>query len=222
MTVSDPSLTLKEYVFKIHRDLESVQEYWRWDFSPYIREVVASSEALQREFGDKYDTYHAAVILELCDIGESVDALRDDVNYGFSLIAEQLEFQNEQLTTMARTLANLYEVTLRRKYFDARQDFARGCKFWSEGLLREAVESFKEADKVYRFDPLTHFQLGKLYLIGKNQTDDVIDLEQAVLHLELAVRYGEAAIKREPKMKKFTAEALFLLSLAYYKQAKES
>jgi hypothetical protein len=115
-------------------------------------EVVVSNEALQQEFGDKFDAAHEKLILELGDINESLEDLHEDLNYGLSQITDQLEFQNEKLMEIAKHLDKLYKITLDRKRTEAGQLFLRGCELWSKGFLAEALDAFKEADTTYRAD----------------------------------------------------------------------
>src|SRR6266542_6673918 len=240
MNVFDSALPAKYFLSRLDRNVEGVEShldsvakdivdaiaeksrYLSWEISDHIREVVASNEALQQEFGDKFDAAHERLILELGDIGESLEDVRVDLDHGFSLVTEQLELQNSTLIEIAKHLDNLYEITLNQEGTKARRLFLRGCELWDKGLLPEALDSLNKAATTYSADSITHFQLGKLYLNGKNKSDDVVDLEQAETHLKLAARYGEAEIKHEPKMAKFTGAALFLLSEACYRQGVES
>jgi len=226
MSGFDSEFTLKGLLFKIHGNVELIQESLCCKLSRYIGEVVASNEALLKDFGDKFDAHNATIILGFRGIRESVEELRDDINYGFSLLAEQIEFQTEKmtekLTEIASTLDKLYKIASDGPRYEARAHFLRGCELLRKGFLDEARKAFNKADETYHADAFTNFQLGWLYLFGKNKIYDVVNLEQAERHFELAARYGEAEIKSEPKMKQFTAEALFLLSLALYLQAMES
>ena len=96
-----------------------------------------------------------------------------------------------------------------------------GMERMSKGLLGEGLEALLGSAEKNRTDFLVQLQIGKLYLYGKNPTDDVKDLPRANEHLLLAARYANREINSLPKPAKFCGEAFLHAAIACYAQANE-
>ena len=59
-------------------------------------------------------------------------------------------------------------------------------------------------------------ELGKLYLYGIDEDDNVIDLKKAQEHLRLAIRYGKGELKVLPDFNRWVGGAYFHAAIAYY------
>ncbi len=185
--------------------------------SEQTREIVGSNEAiaqvLQGGFG--------GLEHQLRNIYSSIEDLGASFSYGIGLVVDQLVIQNQTLRGIAETLEKLYEASVTPTQTQAKELFLMGSDLLSQGLLDKALEYFHKAEAVYEVDFFTQFNLGKLYLYGKNEDSDVIDIEKAEKHLRLAARYGAAQMSKKPQIKKLVAEAFFHTSMTCYLQATE-
>jgi hypothetical protein len=89
-------------------------------------------------------------------------------------------------------------------------------------LIGEALKSFQLAALKDETDALTQFNIGRIYLYGKNADYNVLDVPRAVEHLSLAEKYAKADMPFAEKMRHITAEILYHASVAYMVTAKET
>ncbi len=80
------------------------------------------------------------------------------------------------------------------------------------GLLPEALEKFLAAEHLNKVNFPLQLQIGKLFLYGKTNQDDIINLPKAEEHFLLAARYAGA----EEKWGKCRGEALFHAAITSY------
>ena len=222
----------KEYLHEIKKSREdisrSITEGAKLTsdvISDQTREIIASNDALQREYKDRFSELEGTLnwgisTLEnaIGDVETSIEDLRSDFHYGISLMVEQLRMQNRLLKGVVERLDDIYKAVTTPMRTRARELFQEGCNLLGRGLLDKALEFFHKAEEVYDVDFFTHFQVGKLYLYGKDEDDDVVDLGKAEKHLGIATRYGKAEIKQLPEMARYAGEALLHLSIARYAQ----
>jgi hypothetical protein len=196
--------------------------------SNQTRRLVANTEALTRRYGDGFNQIASTLDMgfgrlerSLAGVEASIESLAADFNYYMGLLLDELQIQREILIRIADRLDAIHETLKTPTQTKAREYFREGCKLLGKKLLSEALECFHLAEKEYRFDFFTQFQLGKLYLYGIDRENSVIDLKKAEHHLRLAVRYGKPEVEQLEEMRKLTAEALLHLSITCYAQAVE-
>ena len=178
--------------------------------SNQTQNIVASNEALARGF--EYG---------LEQISGEIAELRAAFDYSMGLALEQLRIQTRTLEGILDQLDAIHETLQHPLLTQARELSKIGMDNLSKGLLQEGLESLLASVEKYKADFLVQLQIGKLYLYGKNATDDMIDLPNAKEHLLLAARYANSEISSLPDAAKFCAEAFLHSAITCYAQANE-
>ncbi len=154
-------------------------------------------------------------------ISGEIAELRAAFSYNMGLVLEQLRIQGRTLEGILNQLDAIHETLKHPLLTQARELSKIGMERMSKGLLGEGLEALLGSAKKNRTDFLVQLQIGKLYLYGKNPTDDVTDLPRAKEHLLLAARYANSEINSLPDAAKFCGEAFLHAAISCYAQANE-
>jgi len=224
------SLSLREtwnqYLDEVVKQMKEDGMVIRHAIPDDVYQIVASNEALKNEFGEEFDELNGTLNWNLCrfkdaiaDAGISIEDLRANFNYGIVLAVERLQMQNRALDNILDQLDAIHGTFKNPTLAKAREFYRIGCKRLANGLLDRALESFHRSEEICKDDFFTQFQLGKLYLYGKDENTDIVDLMEAEKHFQLAIRCGKAEIGQLSWMDRWTGEALLHASIACYAQA---
>jgi WD40 repeat protein len=190
--------------------------------------VVASNERLTQEFGRGFDAVNGTLEMgfgrlesALGGVEASIESLHSDFNYNMGLVLDQLQIQNQLTFGILERLDAIHKTLEHPELTKAREFYNRGCDRLSKGLLDKALEAFLNAEETNDTDFFIQFQIGKLYLYGIDEDDNVINLPKAEEHLRDAARYGKAEIAVMPEFKRWTGEALLHTSITCYAQAND-
>ncbi|MFQ6041547.1 MAG: hypothetical protein ACE5PV_11880, partial [Candidatus Poribacteria bacterium] len=189
--------------------------------SARTREIIASNDALVREFGASFDSINSTLEWGFGRVANEISELRADFRYGMVLALEQLRIQQNTFDDMLNRLDAIHETLKYPLRTQARELLKTGLERLQRGLLPEALKAFLKSAGKNETDFLVQLQIGKLYLYGHSQTDNVIDLPKAEKHLRLAARYAESEIQHIPDAAKFCGEALLHAAISCYAQANE-
>jgi len=151
----------------------------------------------------------------------SIEHLNADFNYSLGLVIEQLETTNYLLNNLLDKLDNIHKTLENPILTQSREYYRLGCERLSRGLLDKALESFIKAEEKNDVDFFTQYHMGKLYLYGIDDDDDVVDFMKAEKHLLDAARYAKSEISIDATFSKLAAEALFHAAIAIYAQMGE-
>jgi len=200
----------------------------RQEISSQTREIVASNEKLSQEFGAGFDAVNGTLEFgfdrvenALGNVEASIENLHSDFNYNMGLVLDQLQIQNQLTFGILERLDAIHKTLEHPELTKAREFYKRGCDRLSKGLLEKALEAFLKSEEINDTDFFTQFQIGKLYLYGINEDDNVIDLQKAEHYLRYAARYGKAELSALPEFNIWTGEALLHASIACYAQAND-
>jgi tetratricopeptide (TPR) repeat protein len=155
------------------------------------------------------------------DLGRSIEDLRADFNWGMTLIADRMAEQTDLIRRVTNQLDAIQKTLESPLLTQAREFFRLGQDRLEKGLLDKALEAFLRAEQKNDVDFLLQLQLGKLYLYGRDEDDNVIDLKQAEQHLLLAARYAKAHEGSLPEWRRFCGEACFHAAVTAYLQGNE-
>lgn len=193
--------------------------------SDQTKALVASNQQLTREFGNGFDSINSTLEwginrLEyvLHDVNASIDSLHADFNYSMGLLLEEVHIHNKLLTDLLGKLDAIHKTIKSPLLTQAREFYNIGCERLSKGLLDKALEAFIQAENKNDTDFFTQFHIGKLYLYGIDDDNNILDLEKAKEHLLFASRFAKAEITVDPTFARFAAEALLHASIAIYAQ----
>jgi len=221
-------LQADSFVRDVTGQIKKSGEATRHEISAQTREVVASNERLSQEFGHGFDAVNGTLEIgfdrlesALGDVEASIDSLHSDFNYNMGLVLDQLQIQNQLTFGILERLDAIHKTLEHPELTKAREFYNRGCDRLSKGLLDKALEAFLKAEEKNDTDFFIQFQIGKLYLYGVDEDDNVIDLPKAEKHLRDATRYGKAEIAVMPEFKRWAGEVLLHTSIACYAQAND-
>ena len=221
-------LQADSFVRDVTGQIKKSGEATRHEISAQTREMVASNERLTQEFGRGFDAVNGTLEMgfdrlesALGDVEASIESLHSDFNYNMGLVLDQLQIQNQLTFGILERLDAIHKTLEHPELTKAREFYNRGCERLSKGLLDKALEAFLKAEEKDDTDFFIQFQIGKLYLYGIDEDDNVIDLLKAEKHLRDAVRYGKAEIAVLPEFKRWAGEALLHASIACYAQAND-
>ncbi|MBU2447523.1 MAG: hypothetical protein KJ666_18375 [Bacteroidetes bacterium] len=224
----DQYLQANSFVRDITGQVKSSSKALEVRVSDQTKTLVASNEQLAREFGSGFNSINSTLEwgfnrLEyvLQDVNASIDSLHADFNYSMGLLLEEVHIHNRLLTDLLGKLDAIHRTLESPTLTQAREFYNIGCERLSKGLLDKALEAFNEAEKKNDTDFFTQFHIGKLYLYGIDDDDNVLDLEKAKKHLLLASRFAKAEITVDATFARFAAEALLHASIAAYAQLGE-
>ncbi len=196
--------------------------------SEQTKQLVASNQELARTFGNGFNSINSTlewgfnrIEYALEDVRASVDSLHADFNYSMGLLLEEVHTHNKLLSSLLDKLDAIHKTLESPTLTQAREFYHIGCERLSKGLLDKALEALSQAEEKNDTDFFTQFRIGKLYLYGIDDDDNVLDLEKARQHLLLAARYAKAEIIVDPTFAELAAEALLHASVAIYAQLGE-
>lgn len=187
--------------------------------SDSTRQMVASNEALERSFGAGFDRVNGTLEWGFDRVSGELGALRAEFSYGMGLLHDQMRIMNEALSGILDRLDQIHETLKHPLLTQARELSRRGFERLARGLLPEALKDLHDSAERNKADFLVQYQIGKLYLYGRNEMDSVIDLPKAEERLRLAARYAQSEMRGLPDAAKFCGEAFLHASIACYAQS---
>uniref|UniRef100_A0A7C4GJ07 Uncharacterized protein n=1 Tax=candidate division WOR-3 bacterium TaxID=2052148 RepID=A0A7C4GJ07_UNCW3 len=195
-------------------------------------EIVAGPDDIARDCAEGGPEFSAGLVLDGRQLGSALSrggrgmphefhSLGAEFVYPLAPLLNELRVQNGQLVSLADALNTIDERTigqadlsLRRRWSEARELFIEGCAKAAELLFPEALGWLRKAEERYPTDFVIQFELGWVHLYGVSSGDDVVDLEKAEAHFRRAVRYGMGAARRRPDVAAPAAEAMLHLAIA--------
>lgn len=193
--------------------------------SDQTKTLVASQKELSQEFGRGFDSISGTldwgldrIQSDLQGVNFTLESIQADFDYGMGLLLQQIQIQSQLFTQLLGQLDSIRSTLESPTLTQAREFYRIGCERLSKSLLDKALESFLEAEKRNDTDLFTQLQIGKLYLYGLDDDDDVIDVRRAQHHLLLAARYAKAEAATDAKFAQLAAESLLHASIAIFAQ----
>jgi WD40 repeat protein len=198
------------------------------EISAQTQEIVAGNDELARTFGEGFDATNRTlewgfsnIADRLSEISSAIEDLRANFNYNIGLVIEQMQIQNKLITEVIGKLDAIHKTLESPLLTQAREFYRIGAERLQRGLLDKTLEAFLKAEEKNDTDFFTEFQLGKLYLYGIDEDDNIIDLQKAKEHLRFAIRYGKGELKVLPDFNRWVGEACFHASIACYVSVNE-
>lgn len=146
-----------------------------------------------------------------------LDGVRADLNWGFTLLHDQLESNLQELRAISERLRRIESILAAPQLTRAREAFSIGLQHLRQGLLVKALERFAEAETINDVDFLLQLNFGKLLLYGRNEDENVVNLDSAESHLTLARRYAAAArVDLGTSVESHIAESSYHLAVTAY------
>ncbi len=222
-------LQLNAYVKDVTNEIQQSRKAGTIALNAEVGRLVASNEMLRQSYGRGFDeaTYSINLSLEtigdnLSDLTNAVEDMHETMREAFALLFEQLVIQNSLLRSIQEKLDGIHKTLESPLLTQARELYNLGCERLSRGLLDKAVEAFLAAESKNDTDFSTQLRLGKLYLYGIDDDDNVVDLALAEKHLRAACRYGRADLQKESGMRLLLSDAYHCLIGCLYASAGEA
>ncbi|MBI1924011.1 WD40 repeat domain-containing protein [Candidatus Poribacteria bacterium] len=183
--------------------------------------VVAAISTQTRQLVGSLESGFGQMEYGLEQVAAGIENLRAEFSYGMGLIVDQLQIQQQTLQGILDRLDAIHKTLESPLLTQARELCRLGMDRMQKGLLDKALEAFLESEKKNDTDCFVQFQLGTLYLYGRDEDDNVIDLPKAGEHFRLAARYANAEISSMPEAARLCGEAYLHAAIACYAQANE-
>jgi tetratricopeptide (TPR) repeat protein len=144
------------------------------------------------------------------------EGLRAEFEWGFTLMVDRMDTQVNLLSKVAEELDAIHQTLKSPLINQAQELFRLGEQHFNEGLWDKALKDFLESEKKNDVHPLLQLQIGKLYLFGRSDSYNLIDLPEAERHLLLAARYADAKKKTLTRWSGLCGQAYFYAGVAAY------
>jgi tetratricopeptide (TPR) repeat protein len=157
---------------------------------------------------------------QLHQIGRTLESgfeeLRAEFQWGFTLMLGRMDTQIEQLAEVTAKLDAIHKTLQSPLLTQAKELFQLGQENYRKGLLDKALEAYLKAEEKQEVYFPLQLQIGKLFLYGRDEDDNVINLTEAERHLLLAARYAGAEKGSVPQWNRYCGEAYFHAAVAAY------
>jgi tetratricopeptide (TPR) repeat protein len=200
------------YLLDIQQTMEAGASAQRKDVRLQTKALDVAHEQQLSEM--RQQTEHVRHLQEAFNTG--FEELRAEFEWGFTLMADRMETQIEQLSQIAARLDAIHKTLQSPLLTQARELFQLGLEHYRKGLLDKALEAYLKAEQKNDVDFLLQLQMGTLLLHGRDEDDNVIDLPQAEKHLLLAARYADAEKGALPQWNKYCGQAYHRAAVAAY------
>ncbi len=197
---------------------------YKWDnYLLDVQRAIKSGNAVQREIAGVQKETLAEMrgqTIQLQNIQDALEhgfeELRAEFEWGFSLIADRMDRQIAELTNISATLEKIHQTVRSPLMTRATELFRIGEERYRKGLLDKALEAFLQAEQQNDVDFVLQLQIGKLFLYGRDEFANVINLADAERHLLLAARYADAEKGTVKQWSKYCGQAYFHAAIAAY------
>lgn len=150
------------------------------------------------------------------ELSRNVVAIGSRFEYGMSLLASKLQVQEKQNKNIIYRLGNIETLLQSPDGTRAKEWFDRGIDYLSKQLLEEALAAFLKSKEVIDANFLTNYYIGKLYLFGADDDENIIDVEKAIELLDYTLKVGRGELLQHQEVVDLVAETAFNAGLAYY------
>jgi tetratricopeptide (TPR) repeat protein len=150
------------------------------------------------------------------------EQLRAEFEWGFSLLADRMDREIEELMQISATLDAIHRIVKSPLLTQAAELFQVGEERYKKGLLDKALEAFLQAEQKNDVDFVLQLQIGKLFLYGRDEFTNIINLPEAERHLLLAARFAIAEKGTVLQWDKYCGQAYFHAAIAAYLLGEEA
>lgn len=193
----------------------SIHEQTR-TISDHTKTIVASNEQMLSALSDGFNRLSDINMIGFSEVLSAIEAMHSDFNYNFGILIQRVEYQNSLLNSILHTLQTPFETQVREYY-------SKGCLLTQQGLLDSAVDYFNRSLSLPTGDIFfpSYYQLGRLFLIGKEETINIINPKKATDYLLIANKFGTGILRINEAFRPILADCKFFTSLSYYFQLGE-
>jgi tetratricopeptide (TPR) repeat protein len=147
---------------------------------------------------------------------ELANEMKLEMQWGFGLVVDRLDRQTKLVADIAEKLDEILKTLKSPLITQATELWQLGEDYFNRGLLDRALEKFLQSEqKNDVFFPL-QLRIGTLYLEGRNDECNVINLPEAERHLLLAARYALAEGTATDNASEYAGKAYYRAAQAAY------
>ena len=174
--------------------------------------TTAAVDQANRAIQDGFDKMG----MNLNDLRMGIERLGAQFSYDMGLVLNTLQIQDKHLQETVAILKGIEETLKHPRRTKARELYEDGLMALQRKVLRVALKDFLEAERLYETDVLLQLSLGKLYLFGRDENENVIDLEKALEHFEKSIEFAEGEINVDPENRQIPNPNYFLSEACFY------
>jgi tetratricopeptide (TPR) repeat protein len=181
--------------------------------SEQTKSIVASNNQIISSVQNGFNRLSEINERGFSQVTSVIEAMHSDINYNFGVLIQRIEYQSALLNNILQILQSPFETQVKEFY-------NKGCLLTSQGLLDKAVDYFNRSLSLPTGDIFfpSYYQLGRLYLSGKEETVNLIDPKKANEYLLTANKFGIGILRTNEAFKPVLADCKLLLSQSYYFQ----
>lgn len=175
--------------------------------------IVASNQQMVLALENGFNRLSEINEIGFNQVTSAVEAMHSDLNYIFGILIQRIEYQNSLLNSILHTLQTPFETQVREFY-------SKGCLLTEQGILEMAVDYFNKSLSLPTGDIFfpSYYQLGRLYLTGKEETINIIDPKKATEYLLTANKFGTGILRTNEAFRPILADCKFFISQSFYFQ----
>ena len=163
--------------------------------SSEVRRSIAKQTAdLEDSIGRATSDIVGSVALQTQILSSKIQDVDDALKVIDLDIKDVMIAMKEQTAIQTKTLQVLEEIHETLKHpleAESNELFERGSQWMAKGFLSDSVDAFLQSIEKNPTNYLTHYYLGVIYLCGKNEDENMIDLDKAENEFKLAIRYSK-------------------------------
>ncbi len=181
--------------------------------SDQTKTIIATNEQMVLALEDGFNRLSEINERGFSQVTSAIEAMHSDLNYNFGILIQRVEYQSSLLNSILHTLQTPFETQVREFY-------SKGCLLIQQGILEMAVDYFNRSLSLPTGDIFfpSYYQLGRLYLSGKEETINIIDPKKATEYLLIANKFGKGILRTNENFKPILADCKFFISQSYYFQ----
>jgi tetratricopeptide (TPR) repeat protein len=181
--------------------------------SDQTKSIVATNEQIVLALEDGFNRVSEISEKGFGNVTSAIEAMHSDLNDNLGILIQRIEYQNTILNGILHTLQTPFETQVREFY-------SKGCLLTEQGILEKAIEYFNKSLELPTGDIFfpSYYQLGRLYLTGKEETINVVNPQKANEYLLIANKYGTGILRTNEVFQSVLADCRFFISQSYYFQ----
>jgi len=179
--------------------------------SEQTKSIVASNEQIGFAIESGFSQLSEINGRGFARVVSAIESMHSALNYNFGILIQKIEYQNNLINDILKTLQTPFENQVREFY-------SKGCSLIEQGILDKAAEYFNKSLSLPTGDIFfpAYYQLGRLYLSGKEENLNLINPKKANEYLLMANKFGMGILRTNEHFKPILADCKFFISQTYH------
>lgn len=207
-------------IYSINNNTDALKNM-NMSFDVGISRLIASNQSLESVVGNGFNALSGTIQQSLNDLSTSIGNSLYDICLKLNLIIDILTSIDEKLDLVIARLDKIAGLLESPIAIQTREYLKKGIEKYQNGFFAESLIDFNKVQELNNTEYLSFLYKGKIYLFGKNNNNDFLNLKLAQEELKKAKRYC-SPYKDKEIIKNIYLEIISLLAFAYYSDAKYS